>query len=88
MNFLNRLSKLVINNNNRRTATSLFQLAYYNNVPRIVERVSFNNYRFFNSARINSVIVFVPQQEAWVIERMGKFDRILGISFLNVFKFY
>ncbi|XP_050498985.1 stomatin-like protein 2, mitochondrial [Diabrotica virgifera virgifera] len=26
---------------------------------------------------INTVIMFVPQQEAWVVERMGKFHRIL-----------
>lgn len=27
---------------------------------------------------------FVPQQEAWVVERMGRFDRILepGLNFL------
>jgi len=26
---------------------------------------------------INTVILFVPQQEAWVVERFGKFNRIL-----------
>ncbi|XP_008195785.1 stomatin-like protein 2, mitochondrial isoform X2 [Tribolium castaneum] len=26
---------------------------------------------------INTIIMFVPQQEAWVVERMGKFHRIL-----------
>ena len=25
----------------------------------------------------NTIVNFVPQQEAWVIERMGKFNRIL-----------
>lgn len=25
----------------------------------------------------NTVILFVPQQEAWVVERMGRFHRIL-----------
>ena len=30
------------------------------------------------SARINTVVVFVPQQEAWIVERMGKFNKILG----------
>jgi len=32
----------------------------------------------------NTVINFVPQQEAWVIERMGKFRKILepGVNFL------
>merc|ERR1712226_206156 len=33
--------------------------------------------RAMMSAKFNSVICFVPQQEAWVIERMGKFHRIL-----------
>ncbi|XP_037567123.1 stomatin-like protein 2, mitochondrial [Dermacentor silvarum] len=33
---------------------------------------------------INTVIMFVPQQEAWVVERMGKFSRILepGLNLL------
>ncbi|KAK7576506.1 hypothetical protein V9T40_012792 [Parthenolecanium corni] len=33
---------------------------------------------------INTLIMFVPQQEAWVVERMGKFNRILepGLNFL------
>ncbi|XP_033020412.1 stomatin-like protein 2, mitochondrial [Lacerta agilis] len=33
---------------------------------------------------MNTVILFVPQQEAWVVERMGKFHRILepGLNFL------
>ena len=30
-----------------------------------------------NSAKMNTVVLFVPQQEAWVIERMGKFNRVL-----------
>lgn len=33
---------------------------------------------------MNTVVKFVPQQEAWIIERMGKFNRILepGLNFL------
>ncbi|KAK0050883.1 stomatin-like protein 2 mitochondrial [Biomphalaria pfeifferi] len=33
---------------------------------------------------INTVILFVPQQEAWVIERFGKFNQILqpGLNFI------
>ncbi|GAA5814781.1 sugar transporter-like protein [Mucor flavus] len=33
---------------------------------------------------LNTIIKFVPQQEAWVVERMGRFDRILepGLNFL------
>ncbi|XP_055702360.1 stomatin-like protein 2, mitochondrial isoform X2 [Phlebotomus papatasi] len=30
-----------------------------------------------SSTPINTIIMFVPQQEAWVVERMGKFHRIL-----------
>ncbi|PSN47027.1 Stomatin-like protein 2 [Blattella germanica] len=29
------------------------------------------------STPINTIIMFVPQQEAWIVERMGKFHRIL-----------
>lgn len=40
--------------------------------------------RYAQSTPINTVIMFVPQQEAWVVERMGKFNRILqpGLNFL------
>lgn len=33
---------------------------------------------------MNTVILFVPQQEAWVVERMGKFHKVLnpGLNFL------
>ncbi|XP_074850547.1 stomatin-like protein 2, mitochondrial isoform X2 [Carettochelys insculpta] len=33
---------------------------------------------------MNTMVLFVPQQEAWVVERMGKFHRILepGLNFL------
>ncbi|XP_075216886.1 stomatin like 2 isoform X2 [Lycorma delicatula] len=36
------------------------------------------------STPINKIIMFVPQQEAWVVERMGKFYRILepGLNLL------
>lgn len=41
---------------------------------------------FFQRERLpsNTIIRFVPQQTAWIVERMGKFDRILepGIAFL------
>ena len=37
-----------------------------------------------SSTPVNTGILFVPQQEAWVVERMGKFYRILspGLNFL------
>ncbi|XP_066582310.1 stomatin-like protein 2, mitochondrial [Prorops nasuta] len=34
-----------------------------------------------SSTPINTVVMFVPQQEAWVVERMGKFHRILEPGF-------
>lgn len=40
--------------------------------------------RYRHSLPINTGVVFVPQQEAWVVERMGKFHTILqpGLNFL------
>ncbi|XP_054160202.1 stomatin-like protein 2, mitochondrial [Oppia nitens] len=40
--------------------------------------------RWRHSARINTSVVFVPQQESWIVERMGRFHRILdpGVNFL------
>ena len=37
-----------------------------------------------SSTPINTVVMFVPQQEAWVVERMGKFSKILdpGVNVL------
>lgn len=36
------------------------------------------------STPLNTVLLFVPQQEAWIVERMGKFSRILepGLNIL------
>ncbi len=33
--------------------------------------------RWKHSTPMNTVLMFVPQQEAWVVERMGKYHRIL-----------
>ncbi|UYV68276.1 STOML2 [Cordylochernes scorpioides] len=40
--------------------------------------------RHKSSTPLNTVIMFVPQQEAWVVERMGRFHRILnpGLNWL------
>lgn len=40
--------------------------------------VVLNFYRRRSYTPINTVVMFVPQQEAWVVERMGKFSRILN----------
>lgn len=48
-----------------------------------------NSLNFFQRERLpaNTVIRFVPQQTAWIVERMGKFHRILppGVAFLLPF---
>lgn len=40
--------------------------------------------RYRSSLPMNTVVIFVPQQEAWVVERMGKFYQICepGLNFL------
>ncbi|KRX93220.1 Stomatin-like protein 2, mitochondrial [Trichinella pseudospiralis] len=40
--------------------------------------------RYRSSAAFNTIVLFVPQQEAWVVERMGKYHRILepGLNIL------
>ncbi|GIY12475.1 stomatin-like protein 2, mitochondrial [Caerostris extrusa] len=40
--------------------------------------------RYAQSTPFNTIIMFVPQQEAWIVERMGRFNRILqpGLNFL------
>lgn len=44
---------------------------------------------YFETSRLptNTVIKFVPQQEAWLVERMGKFNRVLnpGLAILMPF---
>ncbi|XP_067888824.1 stomatin-like protein 2, mitochondrial [Heterodontus francisci] len=41
-------------------------------------------HRWASNLPMNTVVLFVPQQEAWVIERMGRFHRMLdpGLNFL------
>ncbi|XP_055308430.1 stomatin-like protein 2, mitochondrial [Sitodiplosis mosellana] len=43
--------------------------------------------RHRTSTPLNTIIMFVPQQEAWIVERMGKFNRILdpGLNVLMPF---
>merc|ERR1719226_365705 len=40
--------------------------------------------RWKHSTPFNTVVMFVPQQEAWVVERMGRYNRILepGVNVL------
>ncbi|XP_015783395.1 stomatin-like protein 2, mitochondrial [Tetranychus urticae] len=59
-------------------------------VPRSLVRLRsvypliYNGARFRSSLPMNTVVIFVPQQEAWVVERMGKFHQICepGLNFL------
>lgn len=50
-----------------------------------------NNMSYFSNSRpslpANTIIKFVPQQTAWIVERMGKYDRILapGVALLIPF---
>ncbi|KZC11371.1 Stomatin-like protein 2 [Dufourea novaeangliae] len=46
--------------------------------------VSITTARHKSFTPLNTVIMFVPQQEAWIVERMGKFHKILepGINIL------
>jgi len=41
-------------------------------------RLSVSSTRQRSSMPMNTVVLFVPQQEAWVVERMGRFHRILN----------
>lgn len=41
----------------------------------------YQSVRYRASTPLNTVILFVPQQEAWIVERMGKFNRILEPGF-------
>lgn len=62
-------------------------------IPKIPENKSLVQYpwvqhvRYKSSTPINTIILFVPHQEAWVVERMGKFHRILepGLNILIPF---
>ncbi|XP_068620616.1 stomatin-like protein 2, mitochondrial [Battus philenor] len=40
--------------------------------------------RYRSTTPLNTIIMFVPQQEAWIVERMGKFHRLLepGLNLL------
>ncbi|RKP21531.1 stomatin-like protein 2 [Rozella allomycis CSF55] len=50
----------------------------------LTNQITRQQFRFYRVNRSNTVINFVPQQEAWVVERFGKFHCVLdpGISVL------
>ena len=43
--------------------------------------------RWRHNTPMNTIVMFVPQQEAWIVERMGKFSRLLepGLNVLIPF---
>lgn len=43
----------------------------------LAQQASLEQVRYRSRLPVNTVILFVPQQEAWVVERFGKFHRIL-----------
>uniref|UniRef100_A0A336JZZ4 CSON011436 protein n=1 Tax=Culicoides sonorensis TaxID=179676 RepID=A0A336JZZ4_CULSO len=65
-----------MNNLQKLRTASYFSKVFYN--PLVVST------RNRVTTPINTIIMFVPQQEAWVVERMGKFSRILdpGLNLL------
>ncbi|CAH2089547.1 unnamed protein product [Euphydryas editha] len=60
---------------------SAFKLEYKNEA-RLMYGITTMRYR--STSPLNTIIMFVPQQEAWIVERMGKFHRILepGLNLL------
>ncbi|XP_022915281.1 stomatin-like protein 2, mitochondrial [Onthophagus taurus] len=52
--------------------------------PMINPQFQLMTVRYRSSTPLNTIVMFVPQQEAWIVERMGKFHRILdpGLNIL------
>lgn len=50
---------------------------------RLISRDVFQQQKRFRAARANYGVIFVPQQEAWIVERFGKFYKTLSPG-LNV----
>ncbi|KAK4328393.1 hypothetical protein Pmani_001218 [Petrolisthes manimaculis] len=67
-------------------AASLTRLVgqHSRNILRIRGKPSVTTTRWRSNLPLNTVVLFVPQQEAWVVERMGKFHTVLepGINVL------
>lgn len=54
----------------------------------ITTTVNEQQYRFRSRLPFNTVVLFVPQQEAWVVERMGKFYKTLSPVRFLITDFY
>jgi len=59
-------------------------LSNISRLQKLAVRPQIMSYRWASSTPMNTVILFVPQQEAWIVERMGKYHRLLqpGLNFL------
>ena len=53
----------------------------YNRYSLVCRQVGINFMRGKSSTPINTIVMFVPQQEAWIVERMGRFHRIMEPGF-------
>lgn len=51
----------------------------YSLINKNVTTFQFSQSRYSSSQKLptNTIALFVPQQEAWVVERMGKFHTVL-----------
>lgn len=64
----------------RQVSSLLVQRRFYYPTSRQTQRL----YQSPMSLPVNTIVKFVPQQQAWVVERFGKFHRILepGLAIL------
>lgn len=64
---------------------NVFNVDYQNNTHNNARFLySITTTRSRSTTPLNTIVMFVPQQEAWIVERMGKFHRILepGLNLL------
>ncbi|KAG4306352.1 hypothetical protein PORY_000340 [Pneumocystis oryctolagi] len=82
----------LIQNGSKKTLFPLFNygsinIRSYTDLPR--RKFNQNSLNFFKKQKLpkNTIFKFVPQQEAWIVERMGKFSRVLepGLAILVPF---
>ncbi|RAH63957.1 SPFH domain-containing protein [Aspergillus aculeatinus CBS 121060] len=84
-NTLNRIRRRDVSNSARRLAP---ESSFLNMGPASLQ--SGGPHTYFSNRQtlpLNTVVRFVPQQTAWIVERMGKFHRILepGLAFMIPF---
>ena len=62
----------------RLTQVSLMCLVNWSVLFQRLTQVAQQQVRHRTSLPFNTIILFVPQQEAWVVERFGKFQKVLN----------